>query len=105
MNLLCPEDIEWKFVSTMGLSDCHYAKYVNEEYGLEMETVTKKLDWYTFGKPKYYFFILEQEKQYTELQLLCDDWNEINDYDDPKNEIYWEKKIIKRRLKLITKKF
>jgi hypothetical protein len=94
-NLLCPEDIKWKFIMSMAFSDCHHSKSVNKEYGLEMEVITKKTDDYTFGKGKVYYFITGQEKEYTDLQKLCDDWNEIKNFDDPENEIVWVKKIVK----------
>ncbi|WP_417444663.1 hypothetical protein [Joostella sp.] len=94
-NLLSPEDIRWEFISSLGFVDQHHAKYINKEFGLEMETITKKLsDGISFGKSKVYYFITGQEKEYTCIQLLCDDWNEINNYDDPENEIVWIKKIV-----------
>lgn len=97
MNLLAPEDIEWKFLMSMGFTDYHHSKSVNEKYGLEMEQITKKLaDGIDFGKPKTYFYITGQEKEYTDLQELCDDWNEIKNYDDPDSEIVWVKKIVKK---------
>ena len=79
----------------MAFSDCHHSKSVNKEYGLEMEVITKKIDDYTFGNSKVYYFITGKEKEYTDLQKLCDDWNEIKNFDDPENEIVWVKKIVK----------
>jgi hypothetical protein len=94
-NLLCPEDIQWKFLMSMGFKDCHHSKSINKEYGLEMEVITKKIDDNHFGKAKVYYFITGQDKEYTDLQKLCDDWNEIKNFDDPENEIVWVKKIVK----------
>jgi len=34
---------------------------------------------------------------HTDIQKLCDDWNEIKNYDDPNCEIVWVKKIVKTR--------
>ena len=98
MNKLDPEDIEWQFISSIGFTDCHHAKLINKEFGLECETITKtsKLTG-DFLKPKVYYFITGQKKEYTNIQLLCDDWNEIKNYDDPNNEIVWVKKIIKAK--------
>lgn len=94
-NLLEPEDIEWNFVTSFGFETEHHAKYVNKEFGLEYETITKiSKHSGQFLKPKRYYFITGQKKEYTDLQKLCDDWNEIKNYDDPNNEIFWEKKII-----------
>lgn len=96
MNKLCPEDIDWKFLKSMGFTDMHHSKSINEKYGLEMEVITKKISDYHFGKGKVYYFITGQEKEYTDLQKLCDDWNEIKNYDDPNSEIKWVKIITKK---------
>jgi len=93
-NTLEPEDIEWRFISSMALSNCHHSKFINEEYGLEMEKITPIRTNGDFGKAKTYYFITGQEKEYTELEALCIDWNEIKNFDDPNNEIIWVKKIV-----------
>ena len=46
-----------------------------------------------FGKAKTYYFIKDQDKEYTDLQQLCNDWNEIKNFDDPNSEITWVKVI------------
>ncbi len=104
-NLLEPEDIEWKFIMSMGFTTNHHAKYVNKKYGLECETISKiSASTGHFLKPKTYYFITGQKKEYTDLQKLCDDWNEIKNYDDPSNEIVWVKKIVPTiRLKSVGK--
>jgi len=96
INKLCPEDIEWKFISSLAFTDCHHARYTSKEFGLEMETITKKKNDYEFGNCKIYYFITGQEKEYTDLQILCDDWNEIKNYEDPNSEIVWVKVIKKK---------
>ena len=97
INKLYPEDIEWKFISSLAFADCHHARYTSKEFGLEMEVITKKLsDNFSFGSSKTYYFITGQEKEYTDLQILCDDWNEIKNYDDPNSEIFWLKVIKKK---------
>ena len=96
VNKLCPEDIEWSFIMSMGFIDHHHSKSINKKYGLEMEIITKKIDGYSFGKGKVYYFITGQEKEYTDLQKLCDDWNEIKNFDDPDSEIKWVKIITKK---------
>jgi hypothetical protein len=93
-NILEPEDIEWRFISSMALSNIHHSKFINEKYGLEMEKITPKRSNGDFGKAKLYYFITGQEKEYADLQILCDDWNEIKNFDDPNNEIVWMKKIV-----------
>ncbi len=93
-NKLEPEDIKWRFISSMGFINYHHSKFINKEFGLEMEHITHKLNDFTFRKPKIYYFITGQEKEYTDLQTLCDDWNEIKNFDDPNNKIVWVKKIV-----------
>lgn len=93
-NNLSVEDIEWKFISSMAFIDYHHAKFVNAEYGIEMEKITNKDAYGEFTKPKTYYFITGQQKEYTDLQILCNDWNEIKNFDDPNNEIQWVKKIV-----------
>lgn len=79
-NLLCPEDIEWKLQMSMVLSNEHRMLYRNDHYGFQMEIYTKKKNEFEFGKAKTYFFRDESEKEYNDLQILCDDWNEIKNY-------------------------
>ncbi len=88
-----PEDIKFRLVSTISFVDHHHLQFVNEEYGLTMEKLTNVTD-SGFGKAKTYYFINGQEKEYTDLNELCKDWNEIKDFDDPNNEIVWVKKIV-----------
>ncbi|WP_313100585.1 hypothetical protein [Epilithonimonas sp.] len=90
-NLLCPEDIEWKLQMSMALSNEHRMLYRNDQYGFQMEIYTKKKNEFEFGKPKTYYFRDESEKEYNDLQILCDDWNEIKNYDDENTEIEWVK--------------
>ena len=98
-NILLPEDIRWKFVSSMAFSTHHHAKFINEEFGLEKEEIAKKNIHDEFCKPKRYYFITGQEKEYTNLEDLCNDWNEIKNYDDPHSEIKWVKVILKKVIK------
>ena len=45
---LCPEDIKWKFTSSLAFTDRHHARYIDADFGLEMETITKKKNDYEF---------------------------------------------------------
>lgn len=92
-NKLAPEDIEWSFVSSMALTTHHISKFSNIKFGLEMEKTSRVKSEGDFGKPKSYYYITGQEKEYTDLQTLCDDWNEIKNFDDPNSEIKWVKVI------------
>lgn len=95
-NLLEPDDIKWNFISSLACRAYHHSKFLCHEFGLEMEKITKVIDDVFFGKPKTYYYITGQEKEYTDLQTLCDDWNEIRNFDDPHGEIKWVKIITKK---------
>lgn len=97
MNYLTPEDIEFKFISSMGFTTYHHAKYLNLEFGIEKETITKKKSDFQFGSSKTYYYITGQEKEYTDLEELCKDWNELKNFDDPDNEIVWVKLVKPKR--------
>ena len=92
-NIICPEDISFKFIKSLAMVDEHISMMRNEEFGIQCEQYTKKKNDFEFAKPKTYYFIDGQEKEYTDIQKLCDDWNEIKNFDDPNNEITWVKVI------------
>lgn len=92
-NNLSPEDIDFKFVSSLALRQQHITKLVNDEFGVEAEKVSRVKADGEFGKPKTYFYITGHEKEYTDLDELCKDWNEIKNFDDPNSEIRWVKII------------
>ena len=96
MNKLCPEDISFKFIKSLAMQDEHAILMRNEEYGIQCEKYTKKINEFQFGKPKIYFFIDGSEKEYTDIQELCNDWNEVKNFDDPNSEIKWIK-VIQRK--------
>ncbi len=93
MNKLEPEDIEWAFKSSMAFTTYHHSLYRNEQFCIQMEGITNVTQ-NGFGKSKKYFYMDGQKKEYTDLQELCNDWNEIKNFDDPNNEIVWVKKIV-----------
>ncbi|MDV3774050.1 hypothetical protein CMU14_13285 [Elizabethkingia anophelis] len=92
-NILAPEDIKFKLKKTMAFDEAHSVLMRNEEFGIQWEQHTKKKSEFEFGKPKNYYFIDGIEKEYTDLQELCNDWNEIKNFDDPNKEIVWVKVI------------
>ncbi len=92
-NVLEPEDIEWKMVSSWSFMKEHVCQFRNEEFGLQKEVVTNKKALGSYGKPKTYYYMDGQEKPYTVIEELCKDWNEINNFDDPNSVIVWVKVI------------
>ncbi len=94
-NKLDPLDISWQMKSSIGYDNQHHALYRCDEYGLQMETITPKSKTTDeFGKAKVYFYIDDCEKEMTEIEDLCDTWNDLKNFDDPNNEIVWKKKIV-----------
>ncbi|MGK0447019.1 MAG: hypothetical protein ACJA2M_000790 [Polaribacter sp.] len=100
-NMLEPSDIEWIYYKHLTLTTQSQFATRNEKYGLQHEQITNRDGHGFVGKAKNYYFIDNIEREFTDLQELCDCWNEINNFDDPKNEIVWIKKIVPiRKLKL-----
>ena len=93
-NTLEPEDIEWTYLNHITLNNQSQFASRNEKYGLQWEQVTKRDGHGWVGKPKNYYFIDKIEREFTDIQELCDCWNESNNFDDPNNEITWVKKIV-----------
>lgn len=94
-NLLEPADIKWKYVKHLTLSDMSQILYRDDKFKIQWEQLTNRDGHGWSGKPKNYYFIDGIEKEYTDIQKLCDDWNEIKNFDDPESEIVWVKKIVK----------
>ena len=92
-NILESEDIEWLFITSMAFTNCHHSKFIDEQYGLEKEQIAYKRADGNFRRPKTYYFITGHQKEYTDLEELCKDWNEIKNFDDPNKEIKWVKVI------------
>lgn len=93
-NLLEPEDIEWKYIKHITLSNKSHHLFRNEKYKIQWEQITNRDGHGKVGKAKNYFFIDNVEREFTDIQELCDCWNERHNFDDPNNEIIWVKKIV-----------
>jgi hypothetical protein len=94
-NKLEPIDIKWKMESHMSLRTYHHGLYRNDEYGIQREQITKVTgNGMNFGKGKNYFFIDGGKREFTDLQELCDCWNEMKSFDDPNNEIIYERVVV-----------
>ena len=93
-NTLEPEDIEWKYVKHLTLTTQSHMLFRDERYKIQWEQITNRDGHGWVGKPKNYYFIDKIEREFTDIQELCDCWNESNNFDDPNNEITWVKKIV-----------
>lgn len=69
-NLLDPGDIEWKFISSMALKTYHHSKFIDSQFGIEMEKITNIKADGSLMKPKTYFYITGQDKEYTDIEIL-----------------------------------
>lgn len=92
-NQLEPADIKWKYIKHLTLNDMSHYLYRDERFGIQMEQQVNRDGHGWSGKPKHYYFIDNIEKEYTDLEELCKDWNEIKNFDDPNSEIQWVKVI------------
>lgn len=95
-NILKPDDIEWTMLSSLAMTTHHHIKSINKKYGIQKETITKKRGDFDFGSSKTYYYINKCEREFTDIQTLCDVWNELHDFDDPDDEIVWVKVIKKK---------
>ena len=95
MNKLQPEDIEWRMSSSYSGNWNHRSLFRDDKLGVQMEKYQKVNDAGSIGKPKIYYFIDDCEKEMTDIDDLCKTWSELKNFDDPNNEIVWEKKIVK----------
>ena len=93
-NVLEPSDIVWKYHKHITFSDHSHSCCRCDKFGLQWEQITNRDGHGWTGKAKNYFFIDGQEKEYTNTEDLCNDWNEIKNFDDPDNKIVWVKKIV-----------
>jgi len=93
-NLLEPSDITWKYHKHLTCTDHSHFCMRNEDYGLQHEQITNRDGNGWVGKAKNYYFIDGQDKEYTDIQELCDDWNEIKNFDNPHGKIKWVKVIV-----------
>lgn len=93
-NTLQPEDIEWKYVKHITLTTNSHMLFRDERFKVQWEQITKRDGHGYVGKSKNYFFIDNIEREFTDLNVLCECWNEIKNFDDPNNEITWIKKIV-----------
>lgn len=65
----------------------------DDRFNIQWEQITKRDGHGKTGKPKNYFFIDGIDREFTDVDKMCDCWNEINNYDDPNNEIKYVKII------------
>ena len=82
MNQLTPEDVEWKLDFRYKTTEDAHSKYRDKRFGIQKEVITKRISQYEWGSSKTYYFIDNVRKEFTDLQLLCDCWNENNNYDE-----------------------
>jgi len=97
-NKLDHADIDWRFIASMAFDTFHHSKFRCEKYGIQKEAITNRSKLTgNFLKPKVYYFIDGCEKEMTSLDDLLNTWNELNEFDDPNNEIAWVKVIRKKK--------
>lgn len=93
-NKLEIDDIEWVYSKHMTFSNESHYVLRDERFGIQCEKITKRDGHGKTGSTKTYFFMDGITRDFTDEQTLCDCWNERNNFDDPKNEIVWEKRIV-----------
>ena len=92
-------EIDWKMKSSMNMSTYHHSLRRNDEYGVQMETVTQKLNGYGSGKSDTSFYIDKDEREFKTEEDLISAYNEKFKFDDenPEHEVTYVKVIKKRQ--------
>lgn len=93
-------DIQFRFISSLGLTTGHISTYRDDINKITMETVTPYWsDGITFGKPKHTYYIDEDEREFNDLDSLIEAYNELYKYseDNPEMEVVYVKTIRKRK--------
>lgn len=93
MNKLEIDDIEWRYAKHITYTNESHFVWRDERFKIQYEKITKRNGHGGTGSSKEYYFIDEVKREFTDLQELCNCWNERNEFDDPNNEITWVKKI------------
>lgn len=100
--MLLPEDINFKFKKSLNLSTCHHTLSRDDDKGIQRETITRKTHGgYGLGKSKSYYFIDGIDKEFKDVEKLCDFYNEKFQYeeDNPNQEVIYVKVIRDRKKK------
>ena len=92
-NILDPLDIEWRHATHMTLTSESHFVCRDERYGIQWEQITKRDGHGKIGTPKNYYFIDGISREFTDVQEMCDCWNEFKNFDDPKSQIDYVKVI------------
>lgn len=91
--------IEWKFIRSMGFSDHHHSAHRNEELGVQWETITPQTKEGHFKKPKHFFFIDNDDREFLSEEELIEAYNEKfpRDGDTIEDEVKYVRVIVKRK--------
>lgn len=94
MNQLEIEDVQFRLTKSLTMANYSHTAFRDDKFKIQWEQITNRDGHGKTGKPKNYFFIDDMEREFTDLQVLVDCWNERNNFDDPNNEIVWVKKVV-----------
>lgn len=92
-------DVKFRLVSSLGLTTGHISQHRDDINKITMETVTPyRSDGMTFGKPKSFYCIDNDEREFNDLDSLIEAYNEMYKYseDNPEMEVVYIKVIRKR---------
>ena len=94
-------DLQWRMVKSLNMSTYHHSLCVDERYGVQMETITRKTGGgYGTGKPDTSFYINNDEREFKTEDDLIEAYNEkfkMED-EDPEHQVVYVKVIKKRNI-------
>lgn len=99
--MLTRDNIDLKFIKSMGWANHHHAQYVDEKNGITAETITNKTKVGGFAKPKHFYFINGDEREFLSLDDLIEAYNEKFKFEEenPDQEVIFVKVIRPRSVK------
>lgn len=97
--MITEEDIKWRCTSRISTTSGWQSLWRDNEHGIQYEEYTAK-NWHGFpkGKPKRYFFIDNDDREFHSLDDMIEAYNEKFKFseENPEHEVIYVKVIRKR---------
>lgn len=93
------DDINMKYISHLAMKGQYSSMYRDNVLGIQQETYTNRdPQGFAKGKPKHYFFIDKDEREFHTIEQLIDAYNEKFKFseENPEHEVVYVKVIRKK---------
>lgn len=100
--MITRDDLQFKCINCLDLQGSGIMQYRDNENKISAETITPR-NGFNYGKPKTFYYIDGVDKEFTDLDVLIDFYNEkfIHDGENPETEVNFVKVYKKREQKSI----